>query len=100
MHLKRSQSSRRTRRNHSALSCEPRRLKFESLEDRRLLALRSRGGLFSRTLPPMTQASQMTWEYANYGLALFGLLAVYLFRGLFRRSAKRRYNAILEAQGA
>jgi ABC-2 type transport system permease protein len=71
-----------------------------SLEDRRLLALRSRGGLFSRTLPPMTEASQMTWEYANYGLALFGLLAIYLFRRLARRSAERRYNAILEAQGA
>jgi ABC-2 type transport system permease protein len=71
-----------------------------SLEDRRLLALRSRGGLFSRTLPPMTEASQMTWEYTNYGLALLGLLAIYLFRRLARWSAERRYNAILEAQGA
>ncbi len=70
-----------------------------SLEDRRLLALRGRGGQFSRTLPPMSEASQMTWEYANYGLALLGLLAIYLFRRLARRSAEKRYLAILKPQG-
>ena len=71
-----------------------------SLEDRHLLALRSRGGQFSRTLPPMSEASQMMWEYANYALALLGLLAIYLFRRFARRSAERRYLDILKPQGA
>jgi ABC-2 type transport system permease protein len=71
-----------------------------SLEDRHLLALRSRGGQFSRTLPPMSEASQMMWEYANYTLALLGLLAIYLFRRFARRSAERRYLDILKPQGA
>jgi ABC-2 type transport system permease protein len=71
-----------------------------SLEDRSLLALRSRGGQFSRTLPPMSEASQMAWEYANYALALLGLLAIYLFRRFARRSAQRRYLDILKPQGA
>ncbi len=70
-----------------------------SLEDRRLLALRGRGGQFSRTLPPMSEASQLTWEYANYALALIGLAAIYLFRRLARRSAERRYRTILEPHG-
>ena len=70
-----------------------------SLEDRRLLALRSRGGQFSRTLPKMDETSQMTWEYANYTFALLGLLAIYLFRRFARMSAQRRYLAILKPQG-
>jgi ABC-2 type transport system permease protein len=70
-----------------------------SLEDRRLLALRGRGGQFSRTLPPMSEASQMTWEYANYALAILGLLAIYLVRRFTRASAQRRYLAILKPQG-
>jgi ABC-2 type transport system permease protein len=71
-----------------------------SLEDRSLLELRSRGGQFSRTLPPMSEASQMAWEYANYGFALLGLLAIYLFRRFARKSAQRRYLDILKPQGA
>jgi ABC-2 type transport system permease protein len=71
-----------------------------SLEDRSLLALRSRSGQFSRTLPPMSEASQVTWEYANYLLALIGLLAVYAYRRFARAAAERRYRAILQPQGA
>ena len=70
-----------------------------SLEDRGLLALRSRGGQFSRTLLPMSETTQMTWEYANYVLALIGLLAIYLFRRFARASAERRYLHILKPQG-
>jgi ABC-2 type transport system permease protein len=70
-----------------------------SLEDRQLLALRGRGGQFSRTLPRMDEAEQMTWEYANYGFALLGLFAIYLFRRLARASAERRYAAILKPHG-
>jgi ABC-2 type transport system permease protein len=48
----------------------------------------------------MSEASQMTWEYANYTLALLGLLAIYLFRRFTRRRAERRYLDILKPQGA
>ena len=40
-----------------------------SLEDRGLLAIRSRGH-FNRTLPPLPEAERMTLEYSNYGIAL------------------------------
>ena len=71
-----------------------------SLEDRGLLSLRSRGGQFSRTLEPMTMGSQTLWEYLNYGLALIGLGIVYLVRRTMRESARRRYLAMLNLQGA
>jgi ABC-2 type transport system permease protein len=71
-----------------------------SLEDRGLLSLRSRGGQFSRTLEPMTMGSQTFWEYLNYGLALIGLGIVYLVRRTMRESARRRYLAMLNLQGA
>ena len=48
-----------------------------SLEDRGLLALRARGGLFSRTLGPVKAGEQPFWEYLNYVLALLGLGLVY-----------------------
>ena len=48
-----------------------------SLEDRGLLSIRGRGH-FSRTLLPMTRDIQFFWEYLNYGLALLGLLLVWL----------------------
>ncbi len=71
-----------------------------SLEDRSLLALRSRGGQFSRTLEPMTASAQAFWEYLNYGLALLGLGIVYIVRRASRQSAKRRYQAMLGIEGA
>ncbi len=71
-----------------------------SLEDRGLLALRSRGGRFSRTLEPMTAGSQALWEYLNYGLALFGLGVVYLARRAVRDHSQRRYQSILGLEGA
>ncbi len=70
-----------------------------SLEDRGLLALRSRGGQFSRTLEPMTAGTQALWEYLNYGLALLGLAIVYLVWRVSRQSAKRRYEAMLGIEG-
>jgi ABC-2 type transport system permease protein len=71
-----------------------------SLEDRGLLALRSRGGQFSRTLLPMEAGTRMIWEYANYALALFGLGIVYLVRRYRQASAGRRYRAMLGMEGA
>jgi ABC-2 type transport system permease protein len=71
-----------------------------SLEDRGLLALRSRGGQFSRTLEPMTADIQALWEYFNYGLALLGLGIVYVLRQASRRLRQRRYQAMLGIEGA
>ncbi len=71
-----------------------------SLEDRGLLALRSRGGQFSRTLMPMDAGMQMLWEYLNYALALIGLAVVYLIRRHMQLSASRKYLAMLSTQGA
>ena len=71
-----------------------------SLEDRGLLALRNRGGQFSRTLEPMAAGSQTLWEYLNYGLVLLGLGIVYLVRRALREAAKRRYRTMLGLEGA
>jgi len=65
-----------------------------SLEDRGLLALRGRAQ-FSRTLRPLDRGQQQFWEYLNYGLALLGLLLVWLARRQARRRAQRRYAVIL-----
>jgi ABC-2 type transport system permease protein len=66
-----------------------------SLEDRGLLALRSRGRQFARTLVPIQAGTQMFWEYVNYALALFGLGIVYLIRRSLVSRAERRYSALL-----
>jgi ABC-2 type transport system permease protein len=65
-----------------------------SLEDRGLLAIRSRAQ-FARTLIPMERSGQLFWEYLNYGLALLGLVAVWFWRRSVRRAEQRRYQAIL-----
>jgi len=70
-----------------------------SLEDRGLLALRSRGGQFSRTLVPMEAGTRMLWEYVSYSLALLGLGIVYLVHRYMLRRAGRNYLAML-SQGA
>ncbi len=71
-----------------------------SLEDRGLLALRARGGLFARTLDPVKAGTQMMWEYLNYALALIGLGLVYLIRRHLRGLASRRYLEMLGTEGA
>ncbi|MEJ2693418.1 MAG: Gldg family protein, partial [Candidatus Thiodiazotropha sp.] len=65
-----------------------------SLEERGLLAIRGRAQ-FSRTLDPLERNDQLFWEYLNYGLALFGLLIVWLLRGQLNRRSQQRYAAIL-----
>ncbi len=65
-----------------------------SLEDRGLLAIRGRAQ-FARTLLPLEHDEQLFWEYLNYGLALFGLFAVWLWRRGVRRADQRRHQAIL-----
>ncbi len=66
-----------------------------SLEDRGLLALRARGGLFSRTLDPIKAGRQQMWEYLNYVLALFGLGIVYFVRRHLRDLSNRKYLKML-----
>ncbi len=65
-----------------------------SLEDRGLLSIRSRAQ-FARTLVPMERNEQLFWEYLNYGLALLGLVAVWIWRRWTGRSEQARYRAIL-----
>nr|VFJ45131.1 MAG: ABC-2 type transport system permease protein [Candidatus Kentron sp. DK] len=62
-----------------------------SLEDQSLLGIRSRAR-FARTLAPMDQTARMALEYANYALALLGLLLVWLWRRAVRRTAEARYR--------
>lgn len=71
-----------------------------SLEDRGLLALRARGGLFSRTLAPVKAGEQPVWEYLNYALALLGLAIVYFIRRHLRQLSNRRYLQMLGTKGA
>ncbi|WP_020676856.1 Gldg family protein [Geopsychrobacter electrodiphilus] len=68
-----------------------------SLEDAGLLSIRSRGH-YSRTLLPLSREVQMEYEYLNYGLELFGLLLVFLFYRLRKRSVERRYQLLLEGR--
>lgn len=65
-----------------------------SLEDRGLLAIRGRAQ-FSRTLNPLNRKSQVFWEYLNYGLALLGLLLVWVIRRQNRNRVRLRYAAVL-----
>ena len=65
-----------------------------SLEDRDLLSIRGRAH-FSRTLPPLNRTAQLFWEYLNYGLALFGLLLVWLIRRGVASQARLRYEAVM-----
>lgn len=65
-----------------------------SLDDPALLSIRARGQ-FNRTLPPVSEATQLTLEYGNYlaALLLIGLVALYQTRR--RRAQQRRFNEIL-----
>ncbi|WP_292998036.1 Gldg family protein [Nevskia sp.] len=65
-----------------------------SLEDPALLSLRGRSQ-FARTLLPMPEARAQLWEYANYGLAVFGLGLVWLWRRRVAQQDQRRYQRIL-----
>ena len=65
-----------------------------SLEDRGLMAIRSRAQ-FARTLEPLERSGQLFWESLNYGLALLGLVFVWFWRRWMRRSEQLRYQSIL-----
>jgi len=65
-----------------------------SLEDRSLLALRGRTQL-ARTLDPLPDGRHQLWESANYGLALMGLLMVWIWRRCVAVSDHKRYQQVL-----
>lgn len=65
-----------------------------SLEDRGLLSLRGRTQL-ARTLYPMREGGQRLWESLNYGLALAGLLAIWIWRRRVAAVDRIRYQKIL-----
>lgn len=65
-----------------------------SLEDRSLLALRGRTQL-ARTLDPLPDGRQQLWESANYGLALIGLLAIWIWRRRVAVADQKRYQQVL-----
>lgn len=67
-----------------------------SLEDQGLLSIRARGH-FNRTLEPMESGAQEFWEYLNYGLALLGLLILWLAMHYVNRSRNVRYQQWLAA---
>ncbi len=66
-----------------------------SLEDESLTGIRARGN-FNRTLPPMEESERSTLELASYGLALFGVLIVYLVYRQLRRRKQREVLAWMQ----
>ncbi len=65
-----------------------------SLQDKRLLSIRSRAG-FARTLLPMDHQTQLFWEWLNYALALLGLALVWLWRWQSARRRREQYQRVL-----
>jgi ABC-2 type transport system permease protein len=65
-----------------------------SLEDQGLLSIRGRTQ-FSRTLVSMVPHRQAMWEYLNYGIALAGLLGIWLWRRWAQRSSLARFHTLL-----
>jgi ABC-2 type transport system permease protein len=70
-----------------------------SLEDRGLLAIRSRGH-FNRTLPPLSETERETLEYGNYAVALLVLLVIYGIHRSRQKSRRARYQQWLSAGDA
>jgi ABC-2 type transport system permease protein len=69
-----------------------------SLEDHELLSMRSHTR-FSRTLLPLQTGERRVIEYLNYGLALAGLVLIWIAGLWLRRRIRLRYQAILDDSG-
>jgi ABC-2 type transport system permease protein len=69
-----------------------------SLEDRELLSMRSHTR-FSRTLLPLQTGERRVIEYLNYGLALAGLVLIWIVGLWLRRRTRLRFQAILDDSG-
>jgi ABC-2 type transport system permease protein len=70
-----------------------------SLEDRGLLALRGRSQ-FSRMLEPLDQSAELFWEYLNYGLAILGLVGLYLLQRRMKAQRELHYREVLAVEEA
>ena len=70
-----------------------------SLEDQSLTGIRARGN-FNRTLPAMEESERSTLELVSYGLALFGVLVVYLVYRQLRRRKQREVLAWMQGGAA
>ncbi len=70
-----------------------------SLEDQGLLSIRSRSH-FNRTLPSQTSDSKQFWEWLNYGLALAGLLVIFLIRTWINMRKQARFRTFLNNANA
>ena len=68
-----------------------------SLEDRDLLSIRGRGH-FARTLIPMEKEVRMFWEYLNYGLALAGMLLIWLIRRIAVAKSRQRERLLVSGR--
>jgi len=66
-----------------------------SLEDSALLEIRGRSH-FSRPLHPLSRDGQLFFEYLNYGLAILGLIVVWIVRGIIRKRGKNREQQLLQ----
>ena len=70
-----------------------------ALEEQGLLDIRGRSH-FSRPLAPLSKDMQLFWEYLNYGLALTGLLLVWIINRFWRgRSARKRLALLQSVEG-
>lgn len=65
-----------------------------SLADQGLLSIRSREQ-FARTLRPLSRESEEFWEYLNYGLALGGLVLIWLINRRRRHQRVARHLKLL-----
>ncbi len=70
-----------------------------ALDDPALLSLRDQQRT-SRILEPLDDGQRAFWEYLNYGLALAGLLIVFLIARGLRHRRTRRHLAALGTQAA
>ena len=70
-----------------------------AVEEQSLLSIRSRGH-FNRTLPPMSEDDQRTWESVNYLLALVGVGVVFLIARQRRQAMRRRFAGWLDDASA
>ncbi len=70
-----------------------------ALEDETLLGIRARGS-FNRTLPPLAEREQMAIEVLNYGLALAGIVLVFLAHRWRVGVARRKHDAWLAGETA
>ncbi len=64
-----------------------------SVQDRTLLAIRSRGH-FARTLYPLTDTQKQGWEFFNYLFALMGLFTVWGAYKYTQRKSRKLYKSL------